>query len=169
MVVHEEGSWWAVRALRWEMRRATLDAARVEAVTHGITRPGPVFPPPVARFDLEEMRGVRSRKRSRRAAGEIPGCDVVARIVEGSAARVLIDAAKGAGMLVVGNRGHGGFTEALLSSVSQHCTHHAQCPVVVMRPVAAVSRARCESVEHLRQVSLRRTRVSRTPRGECPR
>jgi nucleotide-binding universal stress UspA family protein len=32
-----------------------------------------------------------------------------------------------------GSRGHGGFTEALLGSVSQHCVHHASCPVVVIR------------------------------------
>jgi nucleotide-binding universal stress UspA family protein len=34
---------------------------------------------------------------------------------------------------VVGSRGHGGFTEALRGSVSQHCVHHAQCPVVIVR------------------------------------
>ena len=52
---------------------------------------------------------------------------------EGNAAQVLIDAAAGADLLVVGSRGHGGFTEALLGSVSQHCVHHAQCPVVIFR------------------------------------
>ena len=52
---------------------------------------------------------------------------------EGSPARVLLDASQGAELLVVGSRGHGGFTEALLGSVSQHCVHHATCPVVVIR------------------------------------
>jgi nucleotide-binding universal stress UspA family protein len=53
--------------------------------------------------------------------------------VEGNAAQVLLDACDGADLLVVGSRGHGGFTEALLGSVSQHCVHHARCPVVVLR------------------------------------
>ena len=52
---------------------------------------------------------------------------------EGNAAQVLLDAAQGADLLVVGSRGHGGFTEALLGSVSQHCVHHAQCPIVIVR------------------------------------
>ena len=56
-----------------------------------------------------------------------------ARAVEGNAAQVLLDASDGADLLVVGSRGHGGFTEALLGSVSQHCVHHAHCPVVVIR------------------------------------
>jgi nucleotide-binding universal stress UspA family protein len=61
------------------------------------------------------------------------GVPVLARAVEGNAAQVLLDASDGADLLVVGSRGHGGFTEALLGSVSQHCVHHARCPVVVIR------------------------------------
>ena len=54
-------------------------------------------------------------------------------VAEGNTAEVLLDAAEGADLLVVGSRGHGGFARALLGSVSQHCTHHAHCPVVVTR------------------------------------
>ena len=55
------------------------------------------------------------------------------KVVEGNAPRVLLDASAGADLLVVGSRGHGGFVEALLGSVRQHCVHHATCPVVVVR------------------------------------
>ena len=51
---------------------------------------------------------------------------------EGNAARVLLDAASGAEMLVVGSRGHGGFVGLLLGSVSAPCAEHAHCPVVVI-------------------------------------
>jgi len=54
-------------------------------------------------------------------------------VVEGHPAEVLVRAARGADMLVVGSRGHGGFTEAVLGSVSQYCVHHAPCPVLVIR------------------------------------
>ena len=45
----------------------------------------------------------------------------------------LVEQAKGAALLVVGFRGHGGFSEVLLGSVSQHVVHHAPCPVVIVR------------------------------------
>lgn len=51
---------------------------------------------------------------------------------EGNAAQVLLEVSEGAWMLVVGSRGHGGFTGLLLGSVSAACTEHATCPVLVL-------------------------------------
>lgn len=48
-------------------------------------------------------------------------------------ATALLTAAKGASMVVVGSRGHGGFVGLLLGSTSQSVVHHAPCPVVVIR------------------------------------
>jgi nucleotide-binding universal stress UspA family protein len=53
-------------------------------------------------------------------------------IREGNAAKVLLEASEGARMLVVGSRGHGGFSGLLLGSVSAACAEHARCPVVVV-------------------------------------
>jgi len=62
-----------------------------------------------------------------------PGVTVHQVVVEGNPAQVLLDAAKDADLPVVGSRGHGGFADALIGSVSVRCLHHATCPVVVIR------------------------------------
>jgi nucleotide-binding universal stress UspA family protein len=56
------------------------------------------------------------------------------RVVEGTAGAALVDESQDADLLVVGSRGHGGFAQLLLGSVSQQCAQHAACPVVIVRP-----------------------------------
>jgi nucleotide-binding universal stress UspA family protein len=63
--------------------------------------------------------------------GSTPPPQLRTEILEGNAARVLIDLSTSAQMLVVGSRGHGGFTGLLLGSVSSACAEHAECPVLV--------------------------------------
>jgi nucleotide-binding universal stress UspA family protein len=50
----------------------------------------------------------------------------------GPAAAVLIEASKGAEMLIVGSRGHSGIAGVLLGSVSSECAERATCPVLVI-------------------------------------
>ncbi len=52
---------------------------------------------------------------------------------QGRPAYTLVQRSKEAAMLVVGSRGHGGFTGLLLGSVSAACVSHAHCPVLVVR------------------------------------
>ncbi|MCZ7531046.1 MAG: universal stress protein [Acidimicrobiia bacterium] len=66
------------------------------------------------------------------AAECAPGLDPEVRVIEGPAARVLVDVAQDADLLVVGSRGRGGFSSLLLGSVSSQCAHHAPCPVVIV-------------------------------------
>jgi nucleotide-binding universal stress UspA family protein len=53
-------------------------------------------------------------------------------VVEGRASQVLLEAARGATMLVVGSRGVGALTRLLLGSTSTEVVHHARLPVTVV-------------------------------------
>ena len=58
------------------------------------------------------------------------------RVVNGHPAPILVEASKGADLLVVGSRGHGEFVGMLIGSVSEYCATNAHCPVLVHRAIA---------------------------------
>lgn len=62
-----------------------------------------------------------------------PGLDVRGHAVHGQPGRVLVEASAGAGLVVVGSRGRGGFASMILGSVSHQVATHATAPVVVVR------------------------------------
>jgi nucleotide-binding universal stress UspA family protein len=135
IVVGVDGSDPSKAALAWAIRQGTLTGATVEGVIAwelpvNYGTPAPLMPP---RTDLEKV----AREIVTLAIADVSSPDeqvtIRGKVVEGNAPRVLLDASAGADLLVVGNRGHGGFVEALLGSVGQHCVRHATCPVVVVR------------------------------------
>lgn len=67
------------------------------------------------------------------AKSAAPAAEVDTTVVIGEPAAQLIIASGGASLLVLGNRGHGGFAGLHLGSVSQRVATHATCPVVVVR------------------------------------
>jgi len=70
-------------------------------------------------------------------AADTDGVTIERRAEQGTPAEVLIEESQGADLLVVGSRGHGGFAQLLLGSVSQQCAQHASCPVVIVRGTSA--------------------------------
>jgi nucleotide-binding universal stress UspA family protein len=70
-------------------------------------------------------------------AADTDGVMIERRAEQGAPAEVLIEESQGADLLVVGSRGHGGFAQLLLGSVSQQCAQHASCPVVIVRGTSA--------------------------------
>jgi nucleotide-binding universal stress UspA family protein len=68
------------------------------------------------------------------AIGEIPG-EVHTEILEGAPAEAILDVAKTrkSDLIVMGSRGLGRLTGALLGSQSQKVVRHASCPVLIMR------------------------------------
>jgi nucleotide-binding universal stress UspA family protein len=53
----------------------------------------------------------------------------------GPAVSEILKATYGADMLILGSRGHGLVMGSVMGSVTQHAARHAECPVVVVRPV----------------------------------
>lgn len=134
VVVGVDGSPSSYAALRWAVRYAQLVDGVVEAV-HAWDTPsdigwaGPAIDP---EFDLEQARENFAEELRAVFADEHPA-GLREHLVEGDPSEVLIRASQGAEVLVVGSRGRGGFTRAMLGSVSQRCAQHAACPVVVVR------------------------------------
>jgi nucleotide-binding universal stress UspA family protein len=145
IVAGVDGSPPSQAALRWAVRQARLTGATVDAVTAwripaAMTGYGWA---PVPLTDCSDMEPLAQRVVDQAVADAISPGDppVSGRIVQGFPGQVLVDASDGAALLVVGSRGHGGLSGALLGSVSQHCVHHAHCPVVVIRGDAATAQA----------------------------
>ncbi|WP_433219880.1 universal stress protein [Dactylosporangium sp. CS-047395] len=65
-------------------------------------------------------------------SGKFPDVPVAQLVAAGRPAAVLVDASRTATLVVVGSRGHGGFTGLLLGSVGLQLMHHADCPVLIV-------------------------------------
>ncbi len=138
IVVGVDGSQASQDALVWAVRQADQTGASIDAVIawHNPVVIGGMPYGPVAVLEQSDFgRFAETTLKTSIRAVVNADCPVPVRPVvrQGNAAQVLVDAAKGADLLVVGSRGYGGFAEALLGSVSQHCVHHAPCPVVIIR------------------------------------
>jgi nucleotide-binding universal stress UspA family protein len=138
IVAGVDGSDSSLSALRWAIRQAGLTGATVAAVAawHYPVAAASYGWAPVGTGQSYNFKEITEKTLTDAISSTLDaGSDVrvLAQVVEGNPARVLLDAAVGADLLVLGSRGHGGFAEALLGSVSQHCVHHATCPVVIIR------------------------------------
>lgn len=136
IVVGVDGSAPSLDALRWAIRQAEVTGGTLDAVMawqYPVAIGGMGWAPTTGVDDLDYAALASQALREAVAAVQVPPTVHIREvIVEGNAAQALLDTAKDADLLVVGNRGHGGFTDALIGSVSSRCVHHARCPVVVV-------------------------------------
>jgi len=139
IVVGVDGSDPSRTALEWAVAEAKLRGAKLVAVhawSYYPSLPMDTLDPMLVAPDFTDALGrdasdfvTREVERVRADAGDV---EIEARPIEGPAASVLVDVAKGADLLVLGTRGHGGFSGLLLGSVSQQISHHAPCPLVLV-------------------------------------
>lgn len=162
VVVGVDGSVGSLNALRWALREARAHEAALHVVFAWLYHPmvsnpglGSMFPvsygvsgrPPGAGPGEPVTAGVLEAEAAARNfleaaidkaiadGGDDPSrrsVQITQDVIEGHAARVLLDVATESDLLVVGSRGHGEFVGALLGSISQHVIAHARCPVVVV-------------------------------------
>jgi nucleotide-binding universal stress UspA family protein len=121
---------WRIRAvLAWEF----LDEQQLDK-THSLD--------PVGQADTAAKRLAAAVEN---AVGLLDAAGIELEVVCEQAGPALVARAAGADLLVVGARGLGGFKRLLMGSVSNHCLHHAPCPVVIVR----------ETVEPIRHIAER--------------
>jgi nucleotide-binding universal stress UspA family protein len=135
IVVGVDESEGAADALRWAVREAEARDATVTAVlVWGWLDQHPQDPtePFDPHFDeaaaLTRVESIVDRALD----GAVPAGLRLQEVNE-LAGPGLVQAAADADLLVVGARGMGGFKGLLVGSVSQHCLHHAPCPVVLVK------------------------------------
>ncbi|MGC4869210.1 universal stress protein [Micromonospora sp. DT53] len=137
VVVGVDGSESALRAVRL----AATEAARRHRplrVVHGFIWPllhVPVSPAPHA----PPGGGLRDRAEElveaavREAEATVPGLSVSGEIIDGEAAAVLVGESPTAALIVLGDRGLGGFPALVVGSVAVQVAAYADCPVLVAR------------------------------------
>ncbi len=152
IVAGVDGSPSSRAGLRWAVREAALTGGTVDAVmalhfplTRAVGAVGVGAGEPgtggvgqsLAEVDDENATADQARHVLDAVINEEVKRDdkhlVRARVFNGHPAEALLKAADDADILVVGNRGHGGFAEVLLGSVGQYLVHHANCPVLIFR------------------------------------
>jgi nucleotide-binding universal stress UspA family protein len=137
IVVGIDGSQSAETALRFALEEARLRGATLRIVTVWSTPStvytGMVYVPTFDLREVEEQAASERLEAARALVGDTPGVTIETVSVEGQTAGALVAEAAGADLLVVGSRGHGGFTNLLLGSVSQQVAHHAKVPLAIVR------------------------------------
>ena len=143
IVVGVDGSAESVEALRWACREASLSAAEVhavlalEAACHRVAS----YAVPAPRQISGSWGAAREvlRRAVSEAASLFPGVTVRTEITEGLAARVLLDHAAHADMLVLGQSSYSPDLYRGAGPVIRACLRAAPCPVVVIRSPDAVA------------------------------
>jgi nucleotide-binding universal stress UspA family protein len=129
--------------------RVAVEFAAREAAAHGATLrlvsawevptnvlSGGVVPDLYGSFEAEALKLLSDT--AARVLELEPAVAVEQKAVEGHAGNALVDEAETADLVVIGRRGHSGFTELLLGSISHQVADHAPCPVVIVPPAARV-------------------------------
>jgi nucleotide-binding universal stress UspA family protein len=130
-VVGVDGSPHSAAALRWALAEAAVHAGEATAVL-AWQPPFLTIPGAIAIEELEQTYKDYLVKTVDEIAPS-PPVPLVSLVAQGDPIESLIEAAKGADILVLGTRGRSRFAGLMLGSVSQACAAASPCPVVLVR------------------------------------
>jgi nucleotide-binding universal stress UspA family protein len=141
LVVGVDGTTAGAAALRWAVDQGRRAGGRVLAIA--VSEPPPLVAggPEIAGAVIaqqkmldEEIAAVADQWLTD-AITALPagaGNAVERRVARGDAVTVLLEAARDADLLVLGNHGRGALAGALAGSVALRCAHHVECPLVLV-------------------------------------
>ncbi len=133
IVVGVDGTPGSLQALAWAASEAKLRGAKLLAVRvwhFPVTASGMLFDDSIARLEKEEEEELKLDIHD--VLGDESQLEVETLVVSGATSKMLFSTALGAQLLVIGSKGHRGFTNAVVGSVSSQVTHYAPCPVVIV-------------------------------------
>lgn len=137
VVVGVDGSAESARAVRWAATEARFRGAPLLAVhawvwpLYRVQLDAPPGAPPGAGLRAQADRILEEAAETAREAAA--GLEVETQLLTGDPGARLVGLSRDAGLVVVGHRGLGPFAEVMLGSTGAAVTHHAHCPVVVVR------------------------------------
>lgn len=132
IVVGVDGSDPAVAALRWAVSVAAATGARVEVVTVAAEVPLAASLGGVWVIGEDSHEQAQAAQHHTLDQVDHAGIEVVTSIQDGQPTGVLLGAAEGADLLVLGTHGYGALESALLGSVGRQAVTHAVCPTVLV-------------------------------------
>ena len=124
VVAGTDGSARSQDVIRFAFREAELRRAPVLAVCALADAPATLGEASRVESDFDRMLKPHEK--------EYPELTVLRQVSAGSPRTVLLEAAAGAQLLVIGSRGRGGLDDMSLGSVAHALLHHAPCPVAVV-------------------------------------
>jgi nucleotide-binding universal stress UspA family protein len=138
ITVGVDGSDNSYRALEWAMKEAALRKVPVNVhAVHEVVRNEWTGHPAITPEDQAMTN--RARSWTEDAIGKVAGqlgsaqpTSVTVQATSGFAAEELIKASQDSDLVVVSQRGSGGFPRLAIGGVASKVMHHAACPVVVV-------------------------------------
>lgn len=135
IIVGADGSGHSQRALEWAMKEAAIRQAPLTVLTvhqavHGWS--GAEYFPDDAQL-TEKARAAAQAEVDKvlTGLGDSRPRSVTVKAVHGFPVEELVKASEDADLLVIGQRGAGGFKRTVMGSVAFQVTQHAHCPVTI--------------------------------------